>query len=68
MKRIVIEIDGNRHQLVQNQRNIDYCTKDKCSLFGFCQRAPVAPCNIAATTGYHFDALVSRVVIHERDS
>ena len=58
MKRIVIEIDGERHELTADQdRKRDYCTKDGCSLYGFCQKAPVATCNIAATNGWHWESL-----------
>lgn len=58
-KRIVIEIDGERHQLEQDAKNIDYCTKDKCSMFGFCQRAPVTSCTIFSTSGYHFEKKIT---------
>ena len=55
MKRIVIEIDGQRHQLVEDKKNADYCAKDKCSLFSFCQRAPVTTCTAFETSGFHFE-------------
>ena len=57
MKRIIIEIDGERHELTADQdRKYDYCTKDGCSLYGFCQKAPVATCNIAVLSGYHWES------------
>jgi hypothetical protein len=56
MKHIVIEIDGIRHQVVKNAKpNHDYCDKEQCSLFKFCQTAPGAPCVVVAPTGYHFE-------------
>ena len=55
MKRIIVEIDGIRHQIIADTKGQDHCTKDGCSLYGFCQKAPVATCNIVATNGYHFE-------------
>lgn len=55
MKKIIIDIEGVRHKLVQDAKNADYCSKDKCSMFGFCQRAPVTTCTAFATSGYHFE-------------
>lgn len=55
MKHIIVAIDGIRHQIVTDRRGEDPCTKEGCSLYGFCQKAPVATCNIVATSGYHFE-------------
>lgn len=55
MKRVIIELDGVRHQLVTTPQGKDYCAKDKCSLFSFCQRAPVTTCTAFATSGFHFE-------------
>lgn len=64
MKRVIIELDGVRHQLVTTPQGKDYCTKDKCSLYKECQRSSVGLCVPFATTGYHFAMLADRVVIH----
>ena len=64
MKRIVIEIDGVRHQLVPDQKNVDHCMKGRCSMYAFCQRAPVTTCTAFATSGYHFSLLADRLVVH----
>lgn len=55
MKKIVIEIDGVRHQLMPTPQGKDYCTKDKCSLYKECQRSSVGLCVPFAPTGYHFE-------------
>lgn len=56
MKDLIIEIGGVRHRLVPNQSTkVDYCTKEGCSLYGYCQKAPVATCNVAVLSGYHFE-------------
>lgn len=54
-KKIVVEIDNVRHILMPDRKGVDYCVKDKCSLFGFCQRAPVTTCMAFATSGHHFE-------------
>lgn len=57
MKHIIIECDGARSVLVKNAlANHDYCTKEGCSLYAYCLRAPVTPCAIHSATGYHFEA------------
>ena len=56
MKILIIEINNVRHRLVPNANTKDdYCTKDKCSLYGYCQKAPVATCNVAVLSGYHWE-------------
>lgn len=55
MKRIIIELDGIRHELKADGKKADHCTKDGCSVYVFCQKAPVATCNIASVSGYHFE-------------
>ena len=57
MKHIIIECDGARSVLVKNAfANHDYCTREECSLYSFCLRAPVTPCAIVSPNGYHFEA------------
>lgn len=52
MTKVIVEIDGKRHRLVKDKKDID-CSKD-CSLRDYCYTQPDTICNVF-DSGYHFE-------------
>lgn len=65
MTKVIVEIDGKRHRLVKDKKDID-CSKD-CSLRDYCYAQPDAICNVF-DSGYHFEKDEPKVEIkREKD-